>query len=145
MTLNQVTNFFPCRCVAEDQRTLALGLQSSLVRLIGFVPGPLIFGAVFDSACLFWQRDCGHRGNCWVYDNTALGVRIVVLGIGSIMCYLLFITLCWLVYPRNEQPEKNEENSVKNKQTVSVETIELRDMVAESAGPEDSTTKVLPP
>ncbi|CAI8015497.1 Solute carrier organic anion transporter family member 4C1 [Geodia barretti] len=90
------------RCVAEDQRTLALGLQSSIIRLIGFVPGPILFGVVFDSACLFWQRDCGRRGNCWVYDNATLSVRAVVLAILAMMCYIVFIILCWLFYPKSQ-------------------------------------------
>lgn len=91
--------------MSEDQRTLALGLQSSIIRMIGFVPGPILFGVVFDSACLFWQRDCGRRGNCWVYDNTTLSVRAVLLAVLAMMCYIVFITLCWLVYPRQQETD----------------------------------------
>ena len=92
----------PIRCVAEEQRTLALGLQSSIIRLIGFVPGPVLFGLVFDSACLFWQQDCGRRGNCWVYDNSTLSMRAVLLALLAMMCYIFFIILCWLFYPKRE-------------------------------------------
>ena len=34
-----------------------------------FIPGPLIYGAVTDAACLIWEEKCGQRGNCWVYDS----------------------------------------------------------------------------
>ncbi len=34
-----------------------------------FIPGPLIYGAVTDAACLIWEEWCGQRGNCWVYDS----------------------------------------------------------------------------
>ena len=98
-----------CRCVSVEQSTLALGLQACLLRLCGSVPGPIVFGAVFDSACLFWQRDCGHRGNCWVYDNTALSTRVAVLALGSVVGYIVFLCLCWLVYPRQLSTDKEEE------------------------------------
>ena len=56
---------------------------------------------MFDSACLFWERDCGQKRNCWVYDSSGLSVRVVVLEIGAIMVYLLFefnieSTLVWV-------------------------------------------------
>lgn len=61
----------PHRCVAEQQRTLALdlGVQSLVFRALGSIPGPIVFGVIFDSTCLFRRFDCGRRGNCWVYDN----------------------------------------------------------------------------
>ena len=34
-----------------------------------FIPYPLVYGAVTDSACLIWEEKCGHRGNCWFYDS----------------------------------------------------------------------------
>ena len=67
---------------------LALGLQSCLWRLFGSVPGPTVLCVVFDSASLFWQRDCGHRGNGWVYDTSALGMRGAVLAVGSMLEYV---------------------------------------------------------
>ena len=87
------------RCVAEDQRTLALGVQSFFWRMFGSIPGPILFGVIFDSTCLFWQYDCGRRGNCWVYDNSALSVRAVVLAVLAMSGYIISVFLCWLVYP----------------------------------------------
>ena len=98
----------PCRCVTEDQRTLALGLQSCLWRVFGSVPGPILFGVLFDSACLFWQRDCGRRGNCWVYDNSVLSTRVMVLAVGAIVGYIFFVFLCWWLYPHQPTTEQEE-------------------------------------
>ena len=122
------------RCVAENQRTLALGIQSCILRLVGFVPGPLLFGAVFDSTCLFWQRDCGRRGNCWVYDNTSLSTRAVVLAVVAMVGYIVFIFLCWVVYPR--QPATSKE-----KDGIPLESVEGTADEGETGGIEQNQTQ----
>ena len=86
--------------MAEDQRTLAIGTQSFFWRLLGSIPGPILFGAIFDSTCHFWQHECGRRGNCWVYNNTALSQRAVVLAALAMAGYFTCVFLCWLFYPR---------------------------------------------
>ena len=120
---------YAIRCVADDQRTFALGFQSSIVRLVGFVPGPIIFGAVVDSTCLFWQHECGQRGNCWVYDRSTLSTRAIVLATGTILPYVVFIILCWFVYPQKKAKEKNSKNSLEDQSTsytnVDLECSEL--------------------
>ncbi len=35
-----------------------------------FIPGTLLFGNLFDSACLVWQMTCGTSGACLHYDTT---------------------------------------------------------------------------
>ena len=36
---------------------------------VGNVPGPIVFGAIFDTACLVWQVRCEEQGSCWIYDS----------------------------------------------------------------------------
>ena len=107
------------RCVAENQRTLALGIQSCIFRLIGTIPGPILFGVVFDSSCLFWQEDCGRRGNCWVYDNSSLSIRALILAVGGMLAYVVFVFLCWLVYPRQPKTSKKKAKTSKKKAMTS--------------------------
>ena len=38
------------------QRSLSLGLQTILIRGLGTVPGPVVFGFVMDSTCLLWRQ-----------------------------------------------------------------------------------------
>ena len=107
--------------MAEDQRTLALGLQSFVWRLCGSIPGPILFGAIFDSTCLFWQRECGRRGNCWVYNNTALSSRAVVLALLAMAGYFTAIFLSWLFYPKKREGEgegEGEEGGVEMREGV---------------------------
>lgn len=59
------------RCVKTDQRSLALGMQWMLVRLLGMIPGPMLFGVILDGTCLFWQTSsCNdEEGSCILYDH----------------------------------------------------------------------------
>ena len=53
--------------------------------------GPLVFGVVFDSACILWQKGCGALGTCWVTDNDVLTYRFFILFmIVQVVAYILF-------------------------------------------------------
>lgn len=62
------------RSVSEEERSFALGMQFVLFRLLGYIPSPIIFGNVIDSACLLWSvRRCSNllpaiSGRCLRYD-----------------------------------------------------------------------------
>lgn len=101
--------YFPphFRCVAEEQRTLALGVQSLVFRALGSIPGPIVFGVIFDSTCLFWQVDCDRRGNCWVYDNLQLSNRALALALSGVILNFIFSFLSWVVYPKTKQETKS--------------------------------------
>ena len=104
------------RCVADEQRTLALGLQSLLFKAFGSIPGPIVFGAIIDSACLFWQFDCDRRGNCWVYDNETLGNRAMALALCGVAFNFFFSVLTWVAYPKSktELDREVENNTSEN-------------------------------
>ena len=88
-----------CRCVADEQRSLSLGIQSLLFRAFGSAPGPILFGIIIDSTCMYWQRECGRRGNCWAYDNSDLSLRALIAAIGGLVINAVFSVLAWLFYP----------------------------------------------
>ena len=66
---------------------MAIGLQSIIIRLIGSIPGPVLFGYFIDRTCLLWEPTCGEKrswdnifliliisdasgqGSCLLYDN----------------------------------------------------------------------------
>ncbi|XP_022104541.1 solute carrier organic anion transporter family member 4A1-like [Acanthaster planci] len=80
------------RCVPHSQRSFALGLQSLFYRALGTVPGPVIFGAIIDQACLLWEYDCDGSGTCWLYSNANFSRFTLILSgclkIGSISFFL---------------------------------------------------------
>lgn len=100
-----------CRSVAEEQRSLALGVQSVLWRIMGSIPGPILFGVIFDSSCVYWQFECNRRGNCWVYNNHLISIRAFFLTITGIAINTIFMFLSWLFYPPLSCVGKKEDNA----------------------------------
>ena len=71
------------RIVSEVDRTFTQGIRSSVVRALGTLPAPLIFGWVIDRFCVAWRvSEDGNTGNCWVYDID----RFVLLSTGPCNC-----------------------------------------------------------
>lgn len=113
-----------CRAVAEEQRSLALGVQSLVFRALGSIPGPILFGVIFDSSCVYWQYDCGRRGNCWVYNNSHISIRAFFISTTGVLINTVFMFLCWIFFPpvtcskavdeRTEKTERAEQDTVTN-------------------------------
>ncbi|KAM6937301.1 solute carrier organic anion transporter family member 3A1 isoform 2-T2 [Xenentodon cancila] len=89
------------RTVSPELKSYALGVLFLLLRLLGFIPPPLIFGAAIDSTCLFWSSDCGDKGACLLYNNVSyrhlyVSLAIVLKGVA----FLLYST-SWYCLRRN--------------------------------------------
>ncbi|ESO04434.1 hypothetical protein HELRODRAFT_172826 [Helobdella robusta] len=56
------------RSVCEQEKALALGVQYVMLRLLAYIPAPLIYGSQIDQTCVHWARVCEVEGNCLVYD-----------------------------------------------------------------------------
>uniref|UniRef100_A0A4W3KCB1 Solute carrier organic anion transporter family member 4C1 n=1 Tax=Callorhinchus milii TaxID=7868 RepID=A0A4W3KCB1_CALMI len=68
------------RCVPDSQRSFSLGVQWVFVRLLGSIPGPVLFGAVIDKSCILWNEDdSGIKGACWVYNNARMVHLLVAI------------------------------------------------------------------
>ena len=86
------------RCIADEHRSLALGVQSVFFRVLGSIPAPIIVGVLFDSSCVYWQEECGDRGNCWVYNNNDLSLQIFGLMLGVRILSGIFAVCTWLFF-----------------------------------------------
>ena len=116
-----------CRSVADEQRTLALGVQSVFFRVFGAVPGPIAFGAVIDSGCVYWQYECNRRGNCWVYDNHLLGYRAFAIAISGLAMTVVFYIISWIFYPpvkclSTVEPEDEDSDGKKAETSSNIDT-----------------------
>lgn len=93
------------RCVPDTHRSFALGLQWIVVRLLGTIPGPILFGALIDNTCTLWQSSCGKDGACRTYDNLymsryMMGISIIFKCLSTILFFLAW----WLyVAPEDSQ------------------------------------------
>ncbi|XP_053112162.1 solute carrier organic anion transporter family member 1B3-like isoform X2 [Hemicordylus capensis] len=60
------------RCVPQELKSLAIGINILIMRALGGIPAPVYFGAVIDLTCLKWaSTGCGQQGACRLYDSTA--------------------------------------------------------------------------
>uniref|UniRef100_A0A3B4A5K1 Solute carrier organic anion transporter family member n=1 Tax=Periophthalmus magnuspinnatus TaxID=409849 RepID=A0A3B4A5K1_9GOBI len=89
------------RTVSPELKSYALGVLFLLLRLLGFIPPPLIFGAGIDSTCLFWSSECDERGACLLYDNVKyrhlyVSLAIILKGVA----FLLYATT-WYCLRKN--------------------------------------------
>ncbi|XP_030622158.1 solute carrier organic anion transporter family member 3A1 [Chanos chanos] len=89
------------RTVSPELKSYALGVLFLLLRLLGFIPPPLIFGAGIDSTCLFWSTECGDKGACVLYDNVTYRHLYVGLAIGLKVIAFLLYTTTWQCLRRN--------------------------------------------
>ncbi|KAM9705333.1 solute carrier organic anion transporter family, member 1D1 [Menidia menidia] len=68
------------RSIQPDLKSLALGMQTLIVRTLGGIPPPIYFGALIDRTCLKWgTKQCGGRGACRLYNANAF--RMTFLGL----------------------------------------------------------------
>lgn len=68
------------RCVDPNARSLALGIQWLVVRLLGTIPGPVAMGKLFDIACTSWKLGCsGPSDHCVIYDNSRISRNVMTL------------------------------------------------------------------
>lgn len=98
--VSSVYKHLSCRVVSDEQRHLALGVQSAMYRVVGSIPGPLVYGALFDSACAYWQTECGSRGNCAVYNRSHLAYRLFGITIATVTVSFVFLLLTFITYPK---------------------------------------------
>ncbi|XP_011292793.2 solute carrier organic anion transporter family member 4A1 [Musca domestica] len=94
------------RCVYDDQRSFALGIQWIKVRLLGTIPAPMIFGTLIDETCILWQETCDEQaGACLVYENSQMSRYMWMLALTGKLCSVAFFFAAWWFYiPPKEMP-----------------------------------------
>ncbi|XP_045158609.2 solute carrier organic anion transporter family member 4C1-like isoform X2 [Mercenaria mercenaria] len=100
------------RCAHENERTFALGLLNFIARVIGTIPGPILYGSVIDSTCRKWGKKCGHNTSCWKYDNARMGEYLAFLGMGFTGIATVFFFLSYKLY-KPPTPMKKETTAEK--------------------------------
>ncbi|XP_065600285.1 solute carrier organic anion transporter family member 4C1-like [Cyrtonyx montezumae] len=102
------------RCVPDKQRSFALGVQSVFLRLLGTIPGPILFGVAIDNSCSLWDVDeCKTKGACWVYDNERMAYLLMSISAACKTITIIFVVMAVLLYkpprPRPALPHKDSE------------------------------------
>ncbi|NXM92235.1 SO2B1 protein, partial [Oenanthe oenanthe] len=58
------------RSIQPEDKSFAVGIQFMLLRVLAWMPGPVLYGSAIDTACVLWERRCERRAACRYYDNT---------------------------------------------------------------------------
>ncbi|XP_077990594.1 solute carrier organic anion transporter family member 5A1-like [Glandiceps talaboti] len=88
------------RCVGENEKPLALGMQFVLLKTIALIPAPMYYGKAIDGTCLLWEKLCEDEGACLEYDLNRF--RFVYIGLSSGLKFLslIFQFLCYMACRR---------------------------------------------
>ncbi|XP_026528821.1 solute carrier organic anion transporter family member 3A1 [Notechis scutatus] len=101
------------KTVSPELKSYALGVLFLLLRLLGFIPPPLIFGAGIDSTCLFWSTFCGEQGACALYDNVIYRHLYVSIAITlKSLAFLLYATTWQCLRKNYKKYIKNHEGGL---------------------------------
>ncbi|KAJ0069900.1 hypothetical protein NL108_016059 [Boleophthalmus pectinirostris] len=84
------------RCVPERQKSFALGIQWILVRTLGNIPSPIVFGTLIDKACLLWQNK--DQGSCFFYENSQMSFYLLIACVVYKIAAILFFILAFVFY-----------------------------------------------
>ncbi|KAG8522805.1 Solute carrier organic anion transporter family member 2B1 [Galemys pyrenaicus] len=96
------------RGVKKEDKTLAVGIQFMLLRVLAWMPSPVIHGSAIDTTCLHWARSCGRRAVCRYYDHDLLRNRFIGLQFffktGCLVCFLLI----WFILRQHDKEEETK-------------------------------------
>uniref|UniRef100_UPI00398EDFC4 solute carrier organic anion transporter family member 3A1-like n=1 Tax=Pristiophorus japonicus TaxID=55135 RepID=UPI00398EDFC4 len=101
------------RSVNPEYKSYALGVQFLMLRLLGFIPPPLIFGAAIDSTCLVWSETCNKSGACALYDNDSYRYLYVSIAIGlKTIAFILYTTTWHYIKSHSKKYIQGDEDSI---------------------------------
>ncbi|CAG2103693.1 unnamed protein product [Medioppia subpectinata] len=93
-----------------------------------FIPYPLVYGAVINTACEVWESKCGKTGNCLVYDsdkfrNRLHGLTLTLYFLGSALDVIVVFLSSRIKNLYDDEEEDNDDNNVNNDHNIESETI----------------------
>ncbi|XP_030093466.2 solute carrier organic anion transporter family member 4C1 isoform X2 [Serinus canaria] len=87
------------RCVPDKQRSFALGVQLLFLRILGTIPGPILFGVAIDNSCTLWDiNECETKGVCWVYDNERMAYSLMGISAACKIVTIVFVVMAVYFY-----------------------------------------------
>ncbi|XP_072372470.1 solute carrier organic anion transporter family member 3A1-like [Scyliorhinus torazame] len=131
------------RSVNPEYKSYALGVQFLMLRLLGFIPPPLIFGAAIDSTCLIWSETCNKSGACALYDNNSYRYLYVSIAIGmKTIAFILYTTTWHYIKGHSKTYIQGDEDSVGRMTTSDLfaSTLTLEAAAADSSKSAGRTT-----
>ncbi|XP_069496301.1 solute carrier organic anion transporter family member 2B1 [Ambystoma mexicanum] len=91
------------RSVQQQDKSLVVGIQFMLMRVLAWMPCPVLYGRIIDSTCLLWERKCGKNASCRYYDNTLFRQRYLGLQLAFEVGAFVSFLIVFLVLRRQER------------------------------------------
>jgi len=109
------------RCVKDKERSLAVGLQTMAIRLLGSIPGPVLFGYFIDRTCIQWDSSCDEsgQGSCLLYNNWEFSVFMCSCCIVAKLISLFFFIMSLVASRMSDIPDVTR-NPNQNKSELEV-------------------------
>ncbi|XP_055559062.1 solute carrier organic anion transporter family member 2B1 isoform X3 [Falco biarmicus] len=95
------------RSIHPEDKSFAVGIQFMLLRVLAWMPGPVLYGSAIDTTCILWEKKCDRRAACRYYDNNLFRQRYLGLQfffeVGAFLC---FVTV-YVILRRQEREASN--------------------------------------
>lgn len=109
-SLSQTPSFMLIlRSVNPAEKSLAIGIQFMLLRILAWLPGPVMFGSIIDSTCILWGKKCGAKAACQYYNNNLLRQRYIGLQIVFEVGALIFFIAVYCVLRHKDKVKTEDE------------------------------------
>lgn len=76
-----------------------------LLRVLAWMPSPVIHGSAIDTTCVHWAWSCGRRAVCRYYDHDLLRNRFIGLQFFFRMGSLASFALIWAILRQQDKEE----------------------------------------
>ncbi|NXG65150.1 SO2B1 protein, partial [Hemiprocne comata] len=63
------------RSIQPEDKSFAVGIQFMLLRVLAWMPGPVLYGSAIDTTCIVWEKKCDRKAACRYYDNNLFRQR----------------------------------------------------------------------
>ena len=114
------------RCIPSPQRSIGLSFQWCIMRLIGAIPGPVLFGVLLDFSCMLQMDSCDEKGACLLYDNEKMANYMLIKFTFLKVCSTLSVFMAWKLY----RPPKVKE--IKSTTSTNGELLpEVEDLISD--------------
>lgn len=120
------------RAVEPRDKALGQGFSLFFTSLFGFIPGPIIAGRIIDNTCLIWNKKCGRKGNCILYDPIKFryylhtSSAIFLLFGGLFNCFIWYYGRNLDLYGDMSKARKSEKIKKKNSRTIECQPLNIK-------------------
>ncbi|XP_052555261.1 solute carrier organic anion transporter family member 2B1 isoform X2 [Tympanuchus pallidicinctus] len=95
------------RSIQPEDKSFAVGIQFMLLRVLAWMPGPVLYGSAIDTTCILWENKCDRKASCRYYDNNLFRQRYLGLQfffeVGASLCFVMV----YVILRRQEKDASN--------------------------------------